>query len=96
MDGTGEGEDHVPGLVEKVATLEGETLTSIESTSDYLTVAADADNSRLTKLTPVIGTLKVEEADVEKDGLVTVNNVKNFVQKEIENAFAWVEVEDEE
>lgn len=96
LDGTGEGEDHVPGLVEKVATLEGETLTSIESTSDYLTVAADADNSRLTKLTPVIGTLKVEEADVEKDGLVTVNNVKNFVQKEIENAFAWVEVEDEE
>lgn len=97
LNGTGEDEDHVPGLVEKVAALESEnTITAIESTNEtYLTVVSDEVDSRLTKLTPIIGTLKVEEDEVEAEGLATVSNVKNFVQNEINNAFAWVDIEEE-
>lgn len=91
------------GIVERLAaaegeidTLQGETITSVESTvTDYLTATPDTDNKRLTKLTPVIGSLKTDTTE-EKEGLATVTNVKDFVQKEIETAFAWVEVEETE
>ena len=103
LNGTGEGEEHTPGLVERVEaaegeidSLQGETIVGVESTNqNYLVSAQDETNTRLTKLTPVIGSFKTSTME-EKEGLVTVSSVKDFVQKEIESAFAWVEVEEGE
>lgn len=78
-----------------IETLQEETITEVSSElTDYLTAEVDADNKRLTKLTPVIGSFKTAEKD-EKEGLATVTSVKSFVSSEIDNAFAWVEVEGE-
>lgn len=77
---------------ENIKTLQEETIVEVKSTNEnYLTSVADTENSRLTKLTPVIGSF----AENGKDGLSTVNDVKNYVKNEIDNAFAWVEVEGE-
>ena len=80
---------------DNIETLQEETITEVSSElTDYLTAEVDADNKRLTKLTPVIGSFKTAEKD-EKEGLATVTSVKSFVSSEIDNAFAWVEVEGE-
>lgn len=103
LNGTSEGEEHTPGLIEKVEivknnvdALQEETIVGVESTNQsYLVSTQDETNTRLTKLTPVIGSFKTDTVK-EEEGLVTVSSVKNFVQREIGNAFAWVEVEEDE
>jgi hypothetical protein len=54
----------------------------------------DNDFSRLITLTPVVGSFKTETKD-EVDGIAKVSDVRNFVEKSIEAAFAWEDVEED-
>lgn len=99
--GTEGAEDYEPGLLKVVEEL-GENLSALEEIkitsvdgSDFIESAKDENNAYT--VSAKVGTFKDDENLVEEaNGLATVSNVSSFVQREIESAFAWVDVVEEE
>ena len=61
---------------------------------DILKVTKGTDDlSRLITLTPVVGSFKTATKN-EVDGIAKVSDVRDFVEKSIEAAFAWEDVEE--
>ena len=83
-------EGDLAGIVEDVKSANEDILKAAKGEK-----TDDNDFSRLITLTPVVGSFKTE-TKAEVDGIAKVSDVRDFVEKSIETAFAWEDVEDVE
>ena len=94
----------IPGITDRLDDAEGRlddieadlpnTVTNANSTDT--TVLNASTSNRLITLTPVVGEFgDNHDADIKKDGIAKVSDVKEFVKNSIDSAFAWVDVEEE-
>lgn len=78
-------EGDLAGIVEDVKSANEDILKAEKGKDDF---------SRLITLTPVVGSFKTEVKE-EVDGIAKVSDVRDFVEKSIEAAFAWEDVEED-
>lgn len=77
-------EADLTGVVDNVQSGNEDILVATKGTDDL---------SRLITLTPVVGSFKTATKN-EVDGIAKVSDVRDFVEKSIEAAFAWEDVEE--
>lgn len=82
-------EGDLAGIVEDVKSANEDILKAVKGVK-----TDDNDFSRLITLTPVVGSFKTE-TKAEVDGIAKVSDVRDFVEKSIQSAFAWEDVEEE-